>query len=179
MGNSLQDQLLKVGLIDEKQARKAMAGKRPKQKQKKGNRNQVQSDNARAAHHALAQKATRDRELNQQLQAKAENKERRAQIRQLIEHNRLPRDEGEIGYHFEDRGKVRKLYITSEMHGELREGRLEIARLGGRYEVVSASVATQIRERDKSYMVSRKTAEPDSSEDDPYRDYKVPDDLMW
>ena len=156
MGNSLQDQLLKAGLANEKQAKKAKAGQVPKKRGKKGQA-PVLSESTRAAQQAMAEKAERDRALNERRKAEAERKARMAQIRQLIEQNRLPREEGEIGYNFVDGGKVRKLFVTPEIQTKLGKGHLEIVRLDGRYEVVPADVAEKIRARDAACVVARPT----------------------
>ena len=179
MGNSLQDQLLKAGLVDEKQARKARAAKAPKKRGKKGHQAPVVSESALAARQEMAAKAERDRALNRQSRADAERKALTAQIRQLVEQNRLPRENGEIGYHFVDGGKVRKLYVTAEIRDKLGKGQLAIVRLGDRYDVVPADVAEKIRARDVSSVMAHRASEPEFAEDDPYKDFQVPDDLMW
>ncbi len=179
MGNSLQEQLIKAGLADEKQARKARAPKQH-QKKKKGQRAPQSSESARAAQKAQAEKAARDRELNEKRQAKAQRKALVAQIRQLIEENRLERGEdAEIGYYFQDGDKVRKIYVTEAMRQQIGDGQLEIVRLGGRYDLVPPAVADKIRQRDPIFVVARQVSEQEPDEDDPYKDYKVPDDLMW
>jgi uncharacterized protein YaiL (DUF2058 family) len=179
MGNSLQDQLLKAGLADEKQAKKARAAKVPKKRGKKSARGPALSESAQGARQAMAEKAEKDRALNEQRKADAERKAIAAQIRQLVEQNRLPRDEGEIGYNFVDEGKVRKLYVTADIHGKLGKGRVDIVRMGDTYELVPAEVAEKIRTRDASRVLARQVTEPEVADDDPYKDYQVPDDLMW
>jgi uncharacterized protein YaiL (DUF2058 family) len=179
MGNSLQEQLIKAGLADEKQARKARAPKQH-QKKKKGQRNPQPGESARAARQVRAEKAARDRALNEKRQAKAERKALVAQIRQLIDENRLERGEdAEIGYYFQDGDKIRKIFVTESMQRQLGDGQLEIVRLGGRYDLVPPAVADKIRQRDPVFVVERRVSEQEPAEDDPYKDYKVPDDLMW
>ena len=179
MGNSLQEQLLKVGLVDEKQLKKAQASKRH-QKKKKGERGKTPSAIAQAAQKAQAEKSTRDRALNDQRKTKAERKAMLAQIRQLIDENRLERgEEAEIGYYFQDGDAVRKIYVTAAMQRQLSKRHLEIVRLGGRYDLVPSAVADKIRARDPAFVVERRVAEPKPAEDAFYKDYPVPDDLMW
>ncbi|ENC42616.1 hypothetical protein ECP02999175_0366 [Escherichia coli P0299917.5] len=50
----------------------------------------------------------------------------------------------------------------------------------GEYAIIPASVADKIAQRDASSIVlhSALSAE-EQDEDDPYADFKVPDDLMW
>lgn len=177
MGNSLQDQLLKAGLIDAKQAKKAKTGKPPKKK-KKGQQPQL-SESARAAREAQAQKAARDRELEQQRKADAERKARQAQVRQLIEQHRLDREGADIDYHFTDDSKVVRIAVTAAQQAQLVKGKLDIVRLGGSYELVPTDVAARIAERDAGCVMPRNTSDESSDPDDPYADFKVPDDLMW
>ena len=106
MGNSLQDQLLKAGLADEKQAKKARAAKVPKKRGKKSERAPALSESARSARQSMAEKAEKDRALNEQRKAEAERKAKLAQVRQLVERNRLTRDEAGIAYNFIDGDKV-------------------------------------------------------------------------
>jgi uncharacterized protein YaiL (DUF2058 family) len=118
--------------------------------------------------------------LNEKRQAKAERKALVAQIRQLIDENRLARgEEAEIGYHFQHGDKVCKIFVTGPMQQQLGNGQLEIVKLGGRYDVVPRAVADKIRKRDAAFVVEHHESVRESTEDDAYKDYKVPDDLMW
>ncbi|MBT8448772.1 MAG: DUF2058 domain-containing protein, partial [Gammaproteobacteria bacterium] len=48
------------------------------------------------------------------------------------------------------------------------------------YEVVPAKVADKINERDMTAVITHEqTGEVDDGMDDPYADFKVPDDLIW
>ena len=58
-------------------------------------------------------------------------------------------------------------------------GSAAIVRLGESYEVVPADVAEKIRARDAASVVDTGAADSTPDEDDPYKDYQVPDDLMW
>jgi uncharacterized protein len=100
-------------------------------------------------------------------------------VRQLIELNRVPRDDGELGYNFQDGKAIRKIFVTEAMHDKLTRGLLAIVRLDDGYEVIPAVVAEKIMLRDASAVVSNATTRLESGEDDLYADYKVPDDLMW
>lgn len=177
MGNSFQDQLLKAGLVDEKKVKQAKKDNYKKQKQ--GKNKKAVDENKLAAQKARAKQAGRDRELNRQRQEAMQQKAIAAQIKQLIEHSRQPREDGETPYNFSDNGTVKKIYVTAEQHRQLGRGRLTIVKLGEQYELVPAAAADKIRQRDeKSVIVSNEPQQQDD-EDDPYADYQVPDDLMW
>jgi hypothetical protein len=177
MGSSLQDQLLKSGLVDERKARQAQAerGRRRKSGPRKGQGGAPEP----AARDARGEKRARDRELNARQQAKAARKALVAEVRQLIDAHRVPRDGAEIGYHFQDGDTIRKMYVTPAIQQGLAGGRLEIVRMGGRYDVVPPEIAEKIRARDAAFVVQRTVADAQPDGDDPYADYPVPDDLMW
>lgn len=179
MGNSLQDQLLRAGLIDAKQAKKAKAGKPPPKKKKKGKGGPELSDSARAAQQAQAAKIARDRELEAQRKAAAERKALAAQVRQMIEQHRVDRQGAELDYHFTDHNKVRRLPVTPAIQAALTRGRMDIVRLGDGYEVVPAEVAEKLRARDPDCVMPRNAGDTTPAADDPYAAYQVPDDLMW
>lgn len=179
MSLSLRDQLLKAGLVNEKQAKRAVKQKQKQQRlEKKG---QVEKDDSQreAALKAQAEKLARDQELNRQQQQKAEHKARAAQIKQLIETSRLPKLTTEDYYNFVDDKKVKRLSVNKLMRDKLASGSLAIVRHGGGYEVIPREAALKIQERDPQRVVqlNTRTEEPDA--DDPYAAYQVPDDLMW
>lgn len=175
MANSFGDQLLKAGLVNKDQLNKAKKSKH-KQKKQKG---EVVTEAAQSARQLAAEKAARDRELNRQRKEALERKAVRAQIRQLVEMNRLPRDDGEIGYNFQDGTVIKKLFVSQEIHDKLGRGVLAIVRFDEGYEVIPSVVAEKIRVRDESCVVSNVASRQERADDDPYADYKVPDDLMW
>ena len=179
MGNAFGDQFLKAGLVNKTQLSKAKKARNKQQKLKQKQKVEVVDEAALAARRAAEEKAARDRELNLQQKQEAERRAIQAQIRQLIEMNRLSRDEGEVGYNFQDGTAIRKLFVTEDIRDRLARGQLAIVRLDDGYEVVPAGVAEKIRLRDETWVISTEAKQEADGEDDPYADYKVPDDLMW
>lgn len=179
--SSLQDQLLKAGLVDEKKAKKVKNDKRKATKQQHKSKAVVVDETKAAAAQARAEKAERDRRLNEDRKAEAERKAIAAQIKQLIEMNRQPKGaggSGEVAYNFTDGKQIKKIYVSEEVQGLLTRGRLAIVKLGKGYELVPAPVAEKISQRDESYVIAQAVAQ-EVDEDDPYADYQIPDDLMW
>jgi hypothetical protein len=176
---SLQDQLLKAGIVDKKKA------KQIKQEQRKEARSrpkgQVQVDeNKEQAKRALAEKTQRDRQLNKRQQDEVEKKAIQAQIIQLIKMNRVDRQKGDVAYQFTDGTRIKKLYVTQQLQNDLSKGRLAIAKLGDSYELLPAPAAEKIMQRDAQVIVLLNRNESiEVDEDDPYADYQIPDDLMW
>jgi len=181
---SLQDQLLKAGLVDKNKANKA---KKEKNKQAKTSRkgggkaaNEAQS----AAQKQRQQKLERDRELNQQKQQQSKRKALLAQIKQLIELNRVEREGGEIAYSFLHKNKVKNILVTEDLQKQLGLGRLAIVTFHHKgqshYELVPLAIAEKIEQRDAgSVLHINEDSSNESDGDDPYADYQIPDDLMW
>lgn len=179
MANSLHEQLLKAGLTDKKKANKAKKTRQRQEKEQRHGKQKQEDEAVRLARLARGRDAERDRELNRNKNEEAKRKAISAQIRQLIEMNRLSLDDGEIAYHFSDAGKVQRVYVTEKLHGQLSRDQLAIVKLDNRYEVVPAGVAEKISLRDAACVIVRNEAESRDNTDDPYADFKVPDDLMW
>ena len=178
MASSLRDELLKAGMATKQDAQKADSERRKKRKQKGAAR--VADNTKESARRLHAEKVANDRELNRKKLQEAQRKAVAAQIRQLIELNRLPREGGETPYNFVDDTSVRKLYVTQEMSAQLGRGLLSIVRFGDIYEIVPTPVAEKIGERDHSVvLVCNTSSDTPLNEDDLYADYQVPDDLMW
>ena len=180
MSLSLRDQLLKAGLVNEKQAKQAAKQKQKQERlEKKG---QVEKDDSQrqAALQAYAEKQARDQELNRQQQQKAEQKARTAQIKQLIETSRLPKLKTEDYYNFVDGKKVKRLAVNDALRDKLSRGSLAIVRYEGSYELIPRDAALKIKERDPQRIILlNEPKSQDVDPDDPYAAYQVPDDLMW
>ncbi|WP_341706171.1 DUF2058 domain-containing protein [Halopseudomonas sp.] len=175
MVNSLQAQLLKAGLVDEKKLKQAQRAK------KKEAKAQPPGDNGpSAAQKAREQKAERDRELNQQREAEAARKAAEAQAKQMIEQNVVDRAGGETPYQFVSKNKIKKIHVTEEQFGLLSRGRLGITRLSGGFVLIPLEIAEKVRERVPHWPVHiAEVKKETAAEDDPYAGYEIPDDLMW
>jgi uncharacterized protein YaiL (DUF2058 family) len=176
---SLQDQLLKAGLIDDKRANKIKKNKHKQTRQKQKNKIETTDEVKLAAQRAQAEKVERDRLLNQQRKAEAERKAITAQVRQLVEMNRQSREDGDIDYSFTDGTLVKRILITEAQLKQLTNGRLCIIKLDEQYELIPSIVAEKIQVRDTGTQILSNQSTETPDEDDPYADYQVPDDLMW
>lgn len=188
---SLQDQLLKAGLVDEKKAKQAKKVQRKQKKVALKNNQSLESDAAKAAKKATAEKAENSRTLNKQREAEAEKKAISAQIKQLIQMNKLKRGRADIAYNFQFGGKFKKIYVLAEQQSLLSRGKLAIVHLQDAveesFEVVPTPIAEKIAERDAANVIlmhetsaQSKAKEVETTEEDSwYADYEIPDDLMW
>ena len=177
---SLQEQLLKSGLVSAAQAKSVKSDKRKQTQQQRKNNVEVVDEAKELAQKAQTEKIERDRELNQLRQQQDEQKQLAAQIKQIIELNRLPRDAEGLAYNFTDDNKVKRLYVSEAMRDQIAEGRLAIVKLGTNYEVVSAEVSKKIQQRDTArVIVFNENNNTIGVIDDAYAAYQVPDDLIW
>lgn len=181
MSNPFQDQLLKAGLVTKKQVQKAQQEKSKKNKQQRSKKAKpVIDENKIKAQQAANEKAEHDRELNKKKELQAKQKATSIEINQLIENNCLARDENcELVYNFEHNKKVRRIYVNAEMKQKIMLGKLGIARIEGRYELVPKSVAEKIQHRNEKRVVIFDKAEKADDANDPYAEYQIPDDLTW
>jgi uncharacterized protein YaiL (DUF2058 family) len=180
MSLSLREQLLKAGLVNEKQVQKVeLQQNRQQHGQKKHNLPPPPDRNAEARR-AQAEKAARDQGLEQQRREKAQRKAWRAEVHQLVEAHRIPRIESEDLFNFIDGRKVRRIAVNAEVRARIYGGQLLIARHKGFYALVPSELGERIRERDAEMLVDLAAkAEAAPADDDPYKDFVVPDDLTW
>jgi uncharacterized protein len=181
---SLRDQLLQAGLVSEQQVKEAERQAQRKQyqgqkQQPRAQRNGPSPQEIAAKKQADA-KAARDQELNRKQQEKAQRKALYAQIRELVSQNRITRPDVEETYNFIDGGKVRRIRADAALRERVTRGEVVLVRCEGRYELVPPQIAQMIRERDPRAVVT-----PDQSAgtaqvvDEAYKDFVVPDDLIW
>ncbi|MEM6049502.1 DUF2058 domain-containing protein [Erwinia sp. P7711] len=175
---TLQEQMLKAGLVSSKKMEKV---------QRTAKKSRVQAREARAAveENKKAQ-LERDKQLSEQHKQAALSKEHKAQVKQLIEMNKIDIARGDIGFNFTDGNLIKKISVDKATQAQLINGRLAIARLSvdengeSKYAIIPASVADKIAQRDaNSIVLNSALSQEEQDEEDPYADFKVPDDLMW
>ncbi len=180
MGKSLQDQLLKAGLIDSNQVKKANAEKRKKAKKQRHSKAEPTDGSTLSITQQRLEKSERDRQLNRDRTANAQRKEIDAQIKQLVENNQEPQDDNGIAYNFEDNNKLRRVYVSDSIRKKIISGQLAIIKYKKRYEVIPIEIARKIADRDATAVVKINDKSTSSNdENDPYSEYQIPDDLIW
>lgn len=176
---SLQEQLLKAGLVNKKKIKRVNQDKSKQTKVERRTGTPSVNETRSAALEAQQKNVERTRELNAQRVAVIREKEIQAQIAQMVQQNRQGRGRGDIAYNFTYDKKIERIYVSAEIHAHLVAGRLVIVRLGTETELVPANVADKIAERDPSLVVQVARSSNDMDEDDPYAAFPIPDDLMW
>ncbi|EJD7030342.1 DUF2058 domain-containing protein [Enterobacter hormaechei] len=175
---TLQEQMLKAGLVSSKKMAKV---------QRTAKKSRVQAREAReAVEENKKAQLERDKQLSEQQKQAVLAKEFRAQVKQLIEMNRITVAKGNITFNFTDGNLIKKIEVDKHTQTQLINGRLAIARLvinakgDCDYAIIPAVVADKIAQRDAdSIVLNSALSQEEQDEDDPYADFKIPDDLMW
>ncbi len=169
---SLQEQMLKAGLVNEKKLKKAKKGSKKSRDLAREVKASVQM--------TKDEQVQRAKELNQAHKEQLINKEMKAQVKQLVDMNKIEVRNGDIKYNFTHDNLIKFVYVDKITRDQLLNGILAIARYNESYTVIPSSVAHKIQQRDQQTVIEIKVPEKEiAADDDPYADYVVPDDLMW
>jgi uncharacterized protein YaiL (DUF2058 family) len=129
-----------------------------------------------------AEKAERDRAIAAERNAQARAHEAQAQIRQIVEAHKVKR-EGEIAYRFTDGSVIRSVLVNEPLRAQLAAGTLVIVRHGEGYELLPRAAADKVRERDAAMIVldhgQAEVRSGNDADDEYYKRFEVPDDLIW
>jgi uncharacterized protein len=176
---SLQEQFLKAGLIDNKKVKQVNHDKSKQKKVARQNGSEVIDEARLAALEMQRKNAERARELNAQRDAAATQKAIVAQIAQMVQQNRQSKGHGDLAFNFTHGNKIERMYVSATVHAHITAGRLVIVCQGGSAELVPKVIADKIAERDASLVIRVNKPSTEIDADDPYADFKIPDDLMW
>lgn len=179
MRNPLQEQLLKAGLVKKAQVAQAV---REQVKQRQGKAPLADPALAKARQ-LQVERAERDRELSAQRNAQAHAAEQRAQVRQIIESHKLA-PEGDIAYRFTDGDAIHSVWVTAPLRAQLASGTLVIARHDGGYVLLPRAAADKILARHADSIALDHGRDPSADSatdgmDEYYKQFEVPDDLIW
>ena len=107
-------------------------------------------------------------------------------IRELLDRHAQNDRIAELAFNFTRENTVRRVYVTDEQRRRLAGGELAIVGFRRRHHLVPAEVADEIQGLRPIVFVHRAAEAGDDAptpdaapEDDPYRDFPVPDDLHW
>jgi len=176
--NSLKDQLLKAGLVKPKEVKKQPKKKAPTKAKKARNK---PSEQTLRTQRAMLNKAKKDKKLNEKRKADAAKRELAAQIKQLVDGSKLDREKGETSYSFTFGKKIKSIYVSNEQQKQLSLDQIAIVSITSeQFELVPKTVAKKIAQRDAARVIKNTiNTNAVATEDDPYADYQIPDDLNW
>lgn len=182
--NSLQQQLLQAGLVDEKTAKQNQQQKYKQQKMAR--KNQIDqsalpaSQIKQAAKEQREQARAQSRQQNAAIQQREKARELAAQVRDMLQNLQIKDASGELAYHFVDSqvgNSVKTIKVSERVQKSLASGSLCIGRLGADYVIIPRAIGEKIaaRQQDAIIFATNTTA----CEDDYYAAFVVPDDLAW
>jgi len=156
MANSLQEQLLKMGLVDDSQVRKAQHEKRV-DNQSKGRKGvaaqRTQRDSKASAARQATKRADRAREKAKWSAAEAREVQQRAQ--QIVDSGRVQgRVHGRKRFYFESRdGRVPYVELSDEIVTQLERGRAGLAETPtGETSLIEAASAERVFDLDPDWL---------------------------
>jgi len=178
MGDTLQDQLRALGLArktgtkTEKPTSQGRSTPRRPEQRSVGGPGDLSLDRA----WALREQAER-REAEAARQRKLAEERRRREINQsirsIVKEHRQNREDAEVARHFLYRGRIRKLYVTTEQQKALAQGELGIVHLSGAYHLLTREQTDAVLRISPEHVVDLDGASDEES------DHPVPDDLLW
>lgn len=178
MRNLLQDQLLKAGLVKKNQVAKVV---REQAARRKGTKPPPPDTPQIEAQRLQAEKAERDRVLAAERNMQGRAHEAISQIRQIVDMHKIKR-EGDVAYRFTDGDKIRSVLVNDALRAQLAAGTLAIVRHGEAYELLPRTAADKVHERDTKMIVldhGRTESGSNDADDEYYKQFEVPDDLIW
>lgn len=196
MRNSLQDQLLKSGLVTEEQLEDTRAPRRKSRRRARKNRSQtkpapvesksvereparpvakLRSDQQRSA------QILRDSKLSGQTPEQRAKKQRQRDALRLIEQHKLNDEKADVAHHFVRGRRVKRIYLTPEQRDQLMHGELAIAGIEGNHYLLPSPMVDRLVELVPETFIQRGVPAPatDTDSGDDYADFPVPDDLQW
>ena len=183
-GLSLREQLLQAGLVSEKQVKQAEQSQKrqnftDRKQVSKKDRNFREEQRQAELQQQAAAKAAKDAALNLKRAEKAAAKARWAEIRQLVEQNRIAKPESDDYYHFVINGKVGRIPVDASLRERIVRGEIAIVRCDGHYELLPAETGQRVKEREPRAVVNTSDKVESTPVDEAYKDFVVPDDLIW
>lgn len=158
MGNPFQDQLLKAGLVNKKQIKKAKHDQRVTKKEKK---NKAPETGPTKIQLEQAAEKKRIKKLNKKRRAEEQQQEKIAQVKQLIEQNRLKQDSRGEAYNFVHGVKIKRIYVAKDIAEQISCGQAGIVCMQEKYDVVPRKIAEQIGSRDKESVLVLHAGKPE------------------
>tara|TARA_R110001583_G_scaffold188860_3_gene351335 strand:+ start:24070 stop:24612 length:543 start_codon:yes stop_codon:yes gene_type:complete len=178
---SLQEQLMKSGLINKQKAKQAQTDKRRKAKQKKKKGTVEVSEVQLAINEKAKQQKQQDLEKNKETQLELAARAAHGKLIQMIAQHCEKDYLGDIDYHFTFAQKVKRIAINEQTQQSLILGRLAICVLNDEFYLINKEAAQILADIDASVLVAlhEKVDKEEMDEDDPYAEFAIPDDLVW
>src|SRR5690242_19087906 len=110
---SLQEQLMKAGLVDKKKVNKVQHEKSKQHKEEQRSGTKAVDQSREAALELQRKNAERARELNAQRDAAATQKAIMAQVVQMVQQHRQPKGNVDVAYNSTFGSKIDRIYVSN------------------------------------------------------------------
>ncbi|MCQ4163700.1 DUF2058 family protein [Tahibacter harae] len=121
---------------------------------------------------ARSEREDRERSQREAEQKAREKREKKEQVARLLNGKALNVADAEHARHFEHGGKIRRVYCTQDQLAALNKGELAVVQQNGRYLLVGAELAQQVKAVSAEALVL--LVDPNAPVED-----DVPADLIW
>jgi len=167
MKGSLQEQMLKSGLIDEDRLNSAKKQtKKPAKKKRK----------------ASAKRPPRVTTTTKPavVEDPKKQKELRVEVKKLLRSYKLNDKSGEIAYNYTVNNQIKRFYVNEKQQKELIDGKLSIANWNEISYLIPTSSVEELRTLYPKIDIYINEADKNTlDKDDPYAAYEIPDDIKW
>ena len=189
MGNSLRDELLKVGLVNEERLEKPRRPKRgearPGNKRKESSTRPPSEQTIATARQVLREnqrrtaRFVRDPTLVGGSVAESAKKALRRKIQELVQTEQLNDAEADVPYHFVKGKRIKRIYVTEDQRAQLAAGTIVIAALEGNHHLLTRSAAERLLSLAPQTVVGGGAEAAGSSGEVDGDEHPVPDDITW
>ena len=192
MGNSLRDELLKVGLVSEERLEKPRRPKRgkarPGKKRKESSTRPPIEQTIATARQVLREnqrrtaRFVRDPTLGGGSVAESAKKVLRRKIQELVQTEQLNDAEADVPYHFVKGKRIKRIYVTEDQRAQLTAGTIVIAVLEGNHHLLTRTAAERLLSLAPQTVVcggAEAAGGGGSSGEVDGDEHPVPDDITW
>ena len=189
MGNSLRDELLKVGLVSEQRREKPRRPKRTKAGSGKKRESSPPQSNGEqsitSSRHVLREnqrrtaRFLRDSTLAGDSLAESAKKALRRKIQELVQAGRLNHPQADVAYNFVKGRRVKRIYVTQAQRAQLAAGAIVIAALDGDHHLLPRPLAEQLLALAPQTVVCGGTEGDGRPSEIDGDQHPVPDDVVW
>ena len=153
MGLSLQEQLLRAGMVDKKQVKQAEHEKRVQNKKKKKYGAPAEDSAKIRLKQQQAELAKQHQKLNAEQNQQKQRKADQAAVKQLIKSSQLPVEEGDVVYRYVAAGKIKQISVTQDVADKLSAGRLGLAMGDKDVVLIPAETVLNVLKRDENSIL--------------------------
>lgn len=189
MGNSLRDELLKVGLVSEQRRQKTRRPKRTRAESGKKRKSSPLPSNddqsITSSRHVLREnqrrtaRFLRDSSLAGGSLAESAEKALRRKIQELVQSGRLNHPQADVAYHFVKGKRIKRIYVTQAQRAQLTAGAIVIAALDGDHHLLPRPLAEQLLALAPQTVVCGGVEGEEHAGDVDGDQHPVPDDVTW